>query len=331
MTWLSDKTLAHLQTVAELPDLSGTEYQCLERIATGGMATVYVAKDTKLNRKVAIKILGLPDAHESLVQRMKQEAQVIAKLEHPGIVPIHDVGTLADGRVFYVMKLVVGTRLDNKVRAGTPLPSLLRLFQKVCEAVAFAHDKQIIHRDLKPENIMVGSFGEVLVMDWGLAKVLADTDIEAPTGLTRPTKSSLAGAYADAMPPTEHGTIMGTPEYMSPEQAEGKISAIDTRTDVFSLGAILNFFLKARAMGRVGKELRAIVAKAMSPNPVERYNDAIELVADINSCLNGEKVSAYKENFLETLWRLAKQHKLIIILILSYVIAKSLVIFLENL
>ncbi|MEK7726887.1 MAG: serine/threonine-protein kinase, partial [candidate division KSB1 bacterium] len=171
MPWLSDKLLQHLQTVADVPDLSATKYRVLEKFATVCIGTIYLAEDMQLRRKVALKVLHTPDDSGELAQRMLREARVLAQLEHPSIVPVHDVGELPDGRVFYVMKFVQGRRLDEYARQEQELPERLRLFQKICEAVAFAHSHGVLHRDLKPENIMVGAFGEVLVMDWGLAKV----------------------------------------------------------------------------------------------------------------------------------------------------------------
>jgi eukaryotic-like serine/threonine-protein kinase len=185
---ISDRVLERLKSAAELPDLSATRYQLIEEIGRGGMGIVYLAEDLELRRQVAIKVLDNP-----------AEARVLAGLEHPGIVPVHEAGTLPDGRSYYAMKLVRGTRLDRFLQNTTHLPDRLRVFQKICEPVAFAHARGVIHRDLKPANIMVGEFGEVLVMDWG-----------AP------------GA--------------GTPSFMAPEQSGADV---DARADVFALGKIL--------------------------------------------------------------------------------------------
>src|SRR6185436_17186543 len=225
MKWLSDSMIKRLREEADLPDLGGTRYRVIERVAAGGMGTVYLAQDTNLGRKLAVKVMNLQDTSGQLTARMLREARIVALLEHPSIVPIHDVGTLADGRVFYAMKLVQGGRLDQYAKDNNSLPDLLRVFQKVCEAVAFAHSHGVIHRDLKPENIMVGAFGEVLVMDWGVAKLLAgrtqengdqreipdETDID-----TRATLPMSNGA--DSIGETAGGAVIGTPAYMSPEQ-----------------------------------------------------------------------------------------------------------------
>src|SRR5262249_2034305 len=171
MRWLSDAVLDHLSQVADGPDLSGTKYELVEKIARGGMASIYLAKDRDLDRPVALKVLSDPPSDPQARRRMVNEARIIARLEHPGIVPVHDSGVLPDGRIYYAMKLVRGKRVDEHVGRSTTLSELLGIFEKICQAVAFAHAQGVIHRDLNPQNIMVGPFGEVLVMDWGVAKV----------------------------------------------------------------------------------------------------------------------------------------------------------------
>src|SRR6202795_2701791 len=174
MKSLSDKVIERLRAGAELPDLSGTRYRVLERLARGGMGVVYAAEDETLERRVALKVLDVPGTDGDLANRLMREARVLARLEHPGIVPVHDVGTLADGRVFYAMKFVEGQRLDKMIETVEAVPDRLRLFLRICDALAFAHARGVLHRDLKPANVMVGPFGEVLVMDWGLAKILRE-------------------------------------------------------------------------------------------------------------------------------------------------------------
>ena len=167
------------------------------------MGVVYSARDRELDRQVALKVLATAVADAESTDRLRREARIIAGLEHPGIVPVHDVGSLPDGRVFYAMKLVSGQRLDAFLGGGRPLPEKLRVFLRVCEPVAFAHAHGVIHRDLKPENVMVGPFGEVLVMDWGVAKRLEDGDAVGPAARAR--GSSAQGARAAgraAAPPT---------------------------------------------------------------------------------------------------------------------------------
>ncbi|MGH8189475.1 MAG: serine/threonine-protein kinase, partial [Steroidobacteraceae bacterium] len=167
--WLADRTVAHLR---ELPDdlaVAGDRYELKEEVGRGGMGVVFRARDRELERDVAVKVLHARAT--GAADRLLQEARILGRLEHPGIVPIHDVGTLPDGRVLYVMKLVRGSRLDHHVARDGALADKLRIFDRLCDAVAFAHAHGIIHRDLKPENVMIGAFGEVLVLDWGVAKV----------------------------------------------------------------------------------------------------------------------------------------------------------------
>src|SRR5262249_49966165 len=210
MRWLSDAVLDHLSQVADGPDLSGTKYELVEKIARGGMASIYLAKDRDLDRPVALKILANPPSDPQARSRMVNEARIIARLEHPGIIPVHDSGVLPDGRIYYAMKLVRGKRLDDHVGPVTPRSDVLRIFEKICQAVAFAHAQGVIHRDLKPQNIMIGSFGEVLVMDWGVAKVRGEplTADAFPGG-----PKTFFVDRANATPNTVHGTVLGTPGY----------------------------------------------------------------------------------------------------------------------
>src|SRR5437773_992295 len=230
MKFLSNNALERLREGAEAPDLAGTRSRPLERVSRGGMGVVYAAQDENLQRRVALKVLDIPGSDGDLSSRLVREARVLAALEHPGIVPVHDVGTLGDGRVFYTMKFVEGKRLDKFIESVTSMPDRLRIFLRICDAVAFAHARGVLHRDLKPANIMVGPFGEVLVMDWGLAKILrgevSSTMLEADpeaTVLDNPKQANIAGRPAETSVVTGHGTVMGTPGYMSPEQARGGV------------------------------------------------------------------------------------------------------------
>lgn len=168
---LSDSVLDHLRGVAALPDLSGTRYELESEIGRGGMGVVYAARDRELDRRVALKVLDLP---------LAGEAQLIARLEHPGVVPIYETGTLRDGRPFYAMKLVTGARLDHYVAGLPTLAERLRVIWRVGETLAFAHSRGVIHRDLKPQNVMVGKFGEVYVLDWGVEAVAGTPSFRAP-------------------------------------------------------------------------------------------------------------------------------------------------------
>jgi len=164
VTYLPDEAIGRLRRAADAPDFSGTRYCVIEEIGRGGMGVVYRAEDSVLGRTVALKVMD--DA------ATEREAKIMASLEHPGIVPVHDAGMLPDGRAFYAMKLVEGTPLSSY---GGALADRLRVFQKICEAVAFAHSRGVVHGDLKPDNIMIGAFGEVLTMDWGVPGVVAGT------------------------------------------------------------------------------------------------------------------------------------------------------------
>jgi len=168
---LTDSMVDHLRRVAALPDLTGTRYELESEIGRGGMGVVYAARDRQLDRRVALKVFDLPVAGE---------AQLIAQLEHPTIVPIYEAGTLADGRSFYAMKLVVGARLDRYLCGSPSLAERLRVIHRVAEALAFAHARGVIHRDLKPQNVMVGEFGQVYVMDWGVDAVAGTPAFRAP-------------------------------------------------------------------------------------------------------------------------------------------------------
>lgn len=311
MKWLSDDRLNHLRTIVSEPDFSSTKYTYVKGLGRGGMGAVYLAEDRELNRLVAVKVLNTPDITDDLSRRMIREAQIIAGLEHPGIVPVHDVGTLPDGRIFYAMKYVRGLRLDEYAAQGASLRDRLRKFQAVCDAVAFAHAHGVIHRDLKPQNIMIGSFGEVLVLDWGVAKVQPQINTDFVHGLINESYD------------TSHGTVIGTRDYMSPEQARGEIDRIDERADVYSLGAVLRFLLSDKAT----KTTKAICAKAMATTPESRYASASELSADIARLLDSEPVSAYRENVFEKISRWVSKNRFLVLLILAYLLMRILLIF----
>jgi len=298
MKWLSDDTLDHLRGIV------GTKYAFVKELGRGGMGTVYLAEDRELDRLVAIKVLNTPQATEDLRERMIREAQIIARLEHPGIVPVHDAGTLHDGRIFYAMKYVRGSRLDEYAAAGASLNDRLRKFQSVCDAVAFAHAHGVIHRDLKPQNIMIGPYGEVLVMDWGVAKIRDD-----------PRQSAVYN--------TSDGTVIGTRDYMSPEQARGEVE-IDERADIYSLGVVLNFLLTGQ---KITKPAKAICLKAMAPEPKNRYARAAELSADVGHLLDAEPVSAYRENALEKSGRWVSKNRFLVLLVLAYLVMRIFLIF----
>ncbi len=328
MKWLSDSKVSHLRAIAAEPDFTATKYTFVKELARGGMGTVYLAEDTELNRQVAIKVLSTPELTEDLRRRMVREAQIIARLEHPGIVPVHDVGVLPDGRIFYAMKFVRGVRLDEYAANTESIKDRLRKFQSVCDAVAFAHAHGVIHRDLKPQNIMIGSFGEVLVLDWGVAKILRED---------RAAVSSEADTLM--LPPhgnTAHGTVVGTRQYMSPEQARGEIDQLDERADIYSLGAVLYFLLTNHAPAearprnvnpRVTKPAEAVCLKAMAPERSQRYASAAELSAEIGRLLDAEPVAAYRENVFEKVSRWVSKNRFLVLLVLAYLLMRIFFIF----
>jgi serine/threonine protein kinase len=329
MKFLSDKALERLRAGAEEPDLAGTRYRLLERVARGGMGVVYAAEDEKLQRRVALKVLDVPGTDSDLANRLIREARVLAQLEHPGIVPVHDVGTLADGRVFYTMKFVEGQRLDKFIATVESAQDRLRLFSRICDAVAFAHARGVLHRDLKPANIMVGPFGEVLVMDWGLAKLLrgemqsADrtSDPEA-TILHAPNLPNGANDSKKDSVITGHGTVMGTPGYMSPEQARGDVEVLDARSDIFSLGTLLRFILTQRTPAgitpRLDRSLEAICGKACAEERGSRYATVQEFGLDIWRYLDGLAVGAHRESIFDKIGRFYRRYRFFILLILAY-------------
>jgi serine/threonine protein kinase len=278
---LSDRVLDHLRGAIEAPDLSGTRYELMEEIGRGGMGIVYRAQDKALRRAVALKILN-----------SGEEARILAGLEHPGIVPVHDAGTLPDGRAYYAMKYVKGTRLDDYRPTVPSLASRLRTFLSICEPVAFAHALGVIHRDLKPENVMIGAFGEVLVLDWGSAGRLGATPV----------------------------TSAGTRGYMPPEQAEGITNA---QTDIYSLGKVLQYLLRPAD----AKPVQAIAARACSDDAALRYSSVLELIAEVARFLDDQPVSAYRESPTERAARWFSRNKTLSILITTYLLLRAVIFF----
>lgn len=210
-------------------------YQFINEIARGGAGAVWRVFDHRLDRYSAIKILLDSQDNAEMRGRLEQEARISARLQHPGIVPVHELGQLGDGRPFVSMKLIEGKTLSEILATSKPKThnNLLDIFVKACEAMAYAHEQNIIHRDLKPSNIMVGAFNEVQVMDWGLAKELKSGQVEVPIN------QSMRSSHVSDRNQTLVGSVFGTIAYMPPEQARGDVDRIDKRSDVFSLGGIL--------------------------------------------------------------------------------------------
>jgi eukaryotic-like serine/threonine-protein kinase len=332
MRHLSDKAITRLRNGAELPDLNGTRYILIGQVARGGMGVVYAAEDELLRRRVALKVIEVPGSESELAHRLTREARVLARLEHPGIVPVHDVGTLPDGRVFYTMKFVQGKRLDHYIESLASTPDRLRIFLRICDAVAFAHARGVLHRDLKPANVMVGPFGEVLVMDWGLAKILADA---TPDEANRPG-DSVAPLPADRSEGNSRGTgdgsVMGTPGYMSPEQARGETELLDARSDIFSLGILLRYLLTEQLPGhrvpKLERSLDAICAKACAPERERRYAAVQDLAVDVSRYLDGLAVSAHRESIFDKTSRFYRRYRFFIWLIAAYLLMRVLLILL---
>jgi eukaryotic-like serine/threonine-protein kinase len=290
MTWISDRALESLQAMADLPDFSGTRYHIEEEIGRGGMGVVFRARDHELAREVAVKVTWWPGSD---VEALGAEARVLAALDHPGIVPVHDVGRLPDGRTYYVMAIVRGERLD--VRASRmSLSDRLRLFDRVCDTIAFAHARGILHRDLKPANIMVGAFADVRVLDWGLARMRSE-----PTGAMT--------------------HVAGTEGYMAPEQTRGMA---DERSDVYALGTILRGFVALERSSRALRPLHSIVTQATADDPASRYPDVQSLAADVRRFVDGVAVEAHREPPLERIARFARTYRTAIALVLAYLVMR---------
>ncbi|MDQ3033593.1 MAG: serine/threonine protein kinase, partial [Myxococcota bacterium] len=350
-----DPALAATITPAEASGLRGAmregatltaehpgRYHRETEIGRGGMGRVVQVHDAHLGREVAMKELLSQQGGEGAalsigaVARFLREARITGQLEHPGIVPVHELGQRADGTIYYTMKRIRGRSLASVLREkdagagalGARL-ELIRAFRDVCEAIAYAHSRGVVHRDLKPDNVMVGEFGETLVVDWGLAKVRGDGDPRA--GDIERRVQLLRGADAAQ---TVDGHAIGTPAYMSPEQARGDVETIDERTDVWGLGAILFEILTGRApyvgesamdvlsrvladpaprarevLPEVPPELAAIADRALMKDPSSRYPGAAELAAEIAAWEDGRNVRAYEYSSLELLRRFVKRNR----------------------
>ncbi len=332
-----------------LPSVGATtsnslRFRVLRPHATGGLGEVFVAQDDELNRRVALK--QIRETYADNVEnraRFVVEAEITGALEHPGIVPIYGMGHYADGRPYYAMRFIRGDSLHDALKAyhiarkartrggdNLALRGLLGRFVDVCDAIEYAHCRGILHRDLKPGNIMLGRFGETLVVDWGLARTLDSMEESTSPNdeeLVRPA-SSLGSQ------PTLMGSAVGTPHYMSPEQAAGRLDILGPRSDVYSLGATLYCVLTGEPpvegdnVGEllqrvqrgnirpprtlnpgIDRGLDAICLKALSLDPANRYSRAAELAADVQRWLADEPVQAYREGMLARAGRWARRHR----------------------
>jgi tetratricopeptide (TPR) repeat protein len=293
----------HSTVASELAAPPG--FDRLVEVGHGGMGVVFRARDVDLSREVAVKIL-LPKypVDSPTAKRFVGEARITAQLQHPGIPPVYRVGALPDGRPFLAMKLIKGQTLDALLKEHGPGSTRwLGTFEGICQAVGYAHAHGVIHRDLKPANVMVGSFGEVQVMDWGLAKVLppsspgergAGGEGEPDPDATAAPDPTAIRSLRDSELLTQYGSMLGTPAFMAPEQAIGAVEQIDRRTDVFGLGAILCTLLTGRPpfVGGSAESTRQLAARGKLDDAFARLDSSAaepDLIALCKRCLSAEK------------------------------------------
>ena len=320
----------------------GLRFRVLRPHARGGLGAVFVALDQELHREVALKqILDSHADDPTSRQRFLLEAEVTGGLEHPGIVPVYSLGTYGDGRPYYAMRFIRGDSLKKAVarfhadetlkkapgRRSLELRKLLRRFLDVCNAIDYAHSRGVLHRDIKPANIIVGRHGETLVVDWGLARARGK-------GAGPSEEPTLAPSAASGSAETLPGSALGTPAYMSPEQARGDLDSLGPRSDVYSLGGTLYCLLTGKPpqegddIGEVlrkvqrgefsppgqldpsiDKALEAVCLKAMAPKPEDRYASGRALAEDIERWMADEPVTAWREPRARTLLRWLTRHR----------------------
>lgn len=340
-TWIPE--ISAPQTISVVGEISnGDRFRVLRPHARGGLGQVSVALDRELHREIALKeILPQHADHPDSKSRFLIEAEVTGRLEHPGIVPVYGLGKYSDGRPYYAMRFIRGESLKSAIKQFysrdwtgqdsqriLELRNLLGRFIDVCNAIAYAHSRGVLHRDIKPANIMLGDYGETLVVDWGLAKMPGQLES------TDPDHSVLRLSSGSDSDQTLPGTAIGTPAYMSPEQAKGRLDELGPATDVYSLGATLYELLtnkppiEGKDVGEVlhratrgdivpprqsspnvPKPLGAICQKAMAIEIASRYPSPSELASDIEKYLADEPTDAYREPLNERLRRWLRTHK----------------------
>ena len=341
-------TPAHAEssTLAYQPErLDDTRFAILRAYAKGGLGEVFVARDMELNREIALKEIQPRHAHD-LVSRARfvQEAEITGGLEHPGIVPVYGFGKYADGRPYYAMRLIHGESLKVAIRHfhsaasqtqsehSLRLRQLLNAFLTVCQALQYAHSRGIVHRDIKPDNILLGKYGETLLVDWGLAKPVKQSASSPPSLESAPLHPSSSSDIAE----TQAGTALGTPAYMSPEQAAGRGEVVGVTSDVYSLGATLyclltgqgpfpgenlaevmnmvqrgDFLSPRKVAPEVPPPLEAICLKAMALEPAQRFHSARELAEEIEHWLADEPVRTYSDPLSVRVGRWTRRHQAI--------------------
>ncbi|WP_417738556.1 protein kinase domain-containing protein [Rosistilla oblonga] len=336
----------NIQTTGSPDSLSASRFRVVRSHAKGGLGEVFLAHDSELNRDVALKEIQLKHAHSAEGQsRFVLEAEVTGRLEHPGIVPVYSLGRYPDGRPFYAMKFVRGASFRDALVAfhekhpnktaslfyGRELQQLMRRFIDVCNAIDYAHERGVLHRDIKPANVMVGDFGETLVVDWGLAKILDD---ETPD-MTESQQERKISPAAGSIVATTVGSVVGTPAFMSPEQANGNEGKLTRGSDIYSLGATLFTILTKEyavsgGFSEIFEQLQtgsirtvrdvipvapaaldAICSKAMARHSKDRYATARAMADDIERWLADEPVEAYRdrEKYVERAGRLIRRYR----------------------
>ena len=326
---------------------SGSRYEIIDAIAVGGMGAILRAKDHNAQRDVAMKVMSRAQSNSPEAKRFIRETRIVAKLEHPNIMPVHDIGTSPLGdQPYFTMPLVQGENLADilyRLSKGNQfyrnkyyLHALLEILIKVCNGVAFAHSRNIIHLDLKPHNILVGDYGEVLVLDWGLAREMSSNRLAGGILSDEESENIRLNRDCDHTHLTEDGTVKGTPGFMAPEQANGDVADVDERSDIFSLGSILYMMLTLRypIVGEhpsevlrntingnfvppgkrnyhkaVPKQLEAIVMKAMALEKDARFDSVKSFQADINKYLRGYPTSVERAGFFKHLSLLLRRRK----------------------